>query len=158
VSSKEQIQVQQVVDEQTISRVNEFFNSEIIKDELNRFIYRNILDRAFERRDRRLFFVEADEDLVAAIMVWCESQVLDPEEAQIRLIAVHPQHRNRGIGRELSKQAEKFASASNMEKVSADVAQDSSTLGFWTACGYEPVFTWETDSGREMSRVEKTLS
>lgn len=150
--------VQRVADDQEVGRVNAFFNAKAIKDELHRFTYRTTLDRALERDDRRLFYVESDEELVGALMVWCESRTLDLKEAQIRLVAVHPEHRGQGIARELCEEAEGFAVESGQEKVSADVAQDSSAVEFWLSCGYEIVYEWSTDSGRDMYRVEKTVN
>jgi len=156
-SPPDQLVVQRVADEYDVGRVNQFFNRKTIKDELHRFTYRTTLDRAFERDDRRLFYVEDDGDLIGALMVWCESRVLDPEEAQIRLVAVHPQYRNQNIARRLCEKAEGFALDYNKERVSADVAQSSSALEFWQSCGYEICTEWETDNGRGMYRVEKQL-
>lgn len=158
VSSEERLSVQRIADEGDVGRVNAFFNTKAIKDELHRFTYRTTLDRAFERDDRRLFYVESDGEIVGALMVWCESRVLDPEEGQIRLVAVHPGHRGQGIARELCEEAEAFAVASGKEKVSADVAQDSSAVEFWLSCGYEIAYEWATDNGRDMYRVEKKLN
>lgn len=158
VSPEEMFKVLTVTDEQDVSRVNHFFNSRMIKEELHRFTYRTTLNRAFERDDRRLFYVEDEGDLVGALMVWCESQVLESDEAQIRLVAVHPEYRNHGMARSLCIKAEGFATEYGEKMISADVAQDSPAVDFWKSCGYEEAYGWETDNGREMYRIEKSLA
>jgi ribosomal protein S18 acetylase RimI-like enzyme len=149
--------VKQVENEDGVERVNAFFNSKTIKQELHRFTYSTTLERAFERDDRRLFYVEDEDEIVGALMVWCESRVLDADEAQIRLVAVANEYRDHGIGERLCEEAEAFASGYGEEKISADVALDSPALTFWEACGYEIDHTWETDNGREMCRMMKTI-
>lgn len=149
--------VKQVQDEDGVERVNAFFNSKAIKQELHRFTYSTTLERAFERDDRRLFYVEDDGEIVGALMVWCESRVLDPDEAQIRLVAVANEYRSHGIGERLCEEAEAFAADYGEEKISADVASDSPAFSFWEACGYDVDHTWETDNGREMSRMMKSI-
>ena len=158
MTPEEKVPVQKTADEQDVGRVNQFFNTKAIKEELHQFTYRTTLDRAFERDDRRLFYVEDDGDIVSALMVWCESRVLESEEAQIRLVAVHPDYRNQGLARALCAKAEEFASEYGEEKMSADVAQDSPAVEFWKSWGYEIAYGWETDNGREMYRVEKSLT
>jgi GNAT superfamily N-acetyltransferase len=149
--------VSEVTDENGVERVNAFFNSKAIKQALHRFTYSTTLERAFEREDRRLFYIERDGDIVAALMVWCESRVLDADEAQIRLVAVAGDYRNQGIAKRLCQRAEQFARDYGKSKVSADVAKESAALGFWKACNYKIARVWETDNGREMCRMEKKL-
>jgi ribosomal protein S18 acetylase RimI-like enzyme len=151
------LEIMQAADDDDVIRINEFFNSKTIKQELHRFTYRTTLDRAFERDDRRLYYVEEEDNLVGALMVWCESRVLDDDEAQIRLVAVNPDYRNHGIARRLCEQAEEFACEYGASKMSADVAQDSPAVAFWQDCGYDIGYEWETDGGREMYRVIKDL-
>jgi len=149
--------VRQVEDEDGVEQMNAFFNSKAIKQELHRFTYSTTLERAFEREDRRLFYVEDDDEIVGALMVWCESRVLDPNEAQIRLVAVANEYRDHGIGERLCDEAEAFAADYDEEKISADVAADSPALAFWEACGYEVDHTWETDNGRGICRMMKPI-
>lgn len=157
VNPEDECSLQNATGEEDVSRVNEFFNTKTIKEELHRFTYRTTLDRAFERDDRRLFYFEYGSDIIAALMIWCESHVLDPDEAQIRLVAVHPNHRDDGFAQSLCNRAEEFAYEHGEEKISADVAQNSDAVGFWNACGYDIAYEWETENGREMYRVEKAL-
>ncbi|WP_092695626.1 GNAT family N-acetyltransferase [Halorientalis regularis] len=155
--SGESVTVEGASTEEDVTRINEFFNSKTIKQELHRFTYRTTLDRAFNRKDRRLFYVEDDEVLAGALMVWCESRVLDDEEAQIRLVAVSPDSRDRGIAATLCRRAEGFATEQDQNRISADVARDSPAVDFWTSIGYEIEYEWETDGGREMYRIMKDL-
>lgn len=158
IDGREQMPVERVETASDVERVNAFFNRKTIKSELHRFTYSTTLERAFERDDRRLYYVEADGEITGALMVWCESRVLDGDEAQIRLVAVHPEHRSQGIARRLCTRAEQFATQYGKQKMSVDVARESPALEFWRSCGYSVAFVWETDGGRDMCRVEKNLS
>jgi GNAT superfamily N-acetyltransferase len=149
--------VKQAADEEDVERINSFFNSKPIKQELHRFTYSTTLDRAYERDDRRLFYVEEDGEVIGALMVWCESRVLDTDEAQIRLVAVAKEKRNQGVARRLCAKAETFAAEYGEYRISADVASTSTALDFWKACDYEVSYVWKTDNGREMSRMGKEL-
>lgn len=138
--------------------VNDFFNRGEIKQGLHTFTYRPTLERAVERDDRRIFSVrDSTEQLIGAVMVWCESRVLDQNESQIRLIAVDPDYRGVGLGRQLAEQAESFAQQYGMRFMSADVAKDAPAVEFWKNCGYSIAEQWTTDSGRGMLRVTKPL-
>ena len=140
-----------------VGKVNEFFNQSKIKNDLHWFTYRDTLDRAYNRDDRRLFYTTNDPQITGGLMVWCESRVLAADEAQIRLVAVDPDNRGRGIGRRLCEQAEAFASEHGPSRMIADVASGSPAVEFWTACGYEIVDEWQTSGGREMYQVGKPL-
>jgi ribosomal protein S18 acetylase RimI-like enzyme len=155
--SAKSIAIEQAADEDDVGRVNEFFNMRPIKRDLHQFTYRDTLDRAFNRDDRRLFYIEKDGTIVAALMIWCESRVLDDDEAQIRLVAVKPEYRGRGLGRALCERAEQFASEFGKEKMSADVMAESQAVGFWQALGYMVEEEWTTDNGRSMHLVSKPL-
>jgi len=155
--STKSIAVEQVADEDDVSRVNEFFNLRPIKRDLHQFTYRDTLDRAFSREDRRLFYIEKDGTIVAALMVWCESRVLDDDEAQIRLVAVKPEHRGQGLGQALCERAEQFASEFGKQKMSADVMAESQAVEFWQSLGYTTEEEWETDNGRLMNLFSKRL-
>ena len=155
--SAKSIVVEQVMDEDEVGRVNEFFNLRPIKRDLHQFTYRDTLDRAFRRDDRRLFYIEQDGTIVAALMVWCESRVLDEDEAQIRLVAVKPDHRGQGLGRALCERAEQFASEFGEHKMSADVMAESQAVEFWQSLGYTIEEEWTTDNGRSMYRVSKPI-
>lgn len=155
--SAKSIAIEEAADEDDVGRVNEFFNLRPIKRDLHQFTYRDTLDRAFNRDDRRLFYIEKDGTIVAALMVWCESRVLDDDEAQIRLVAVKPEYRGQGLGRALCERAEQFASEFGKEKMSADVMAESQAVEFWQALGYTVEEEWTTDNGRSMHLVSKPL-
>lgn len=141
-----------------VERVNEFFNSTEIKTDLHWFTYRDTLVRAFDRGDRRLLYVENDNgDIVGALMVWCQSRVLDEGEAQIRLVAVARDYRGEGIGGLLCEHAEEFALRESQNRMIADVVASSPAVGFWKSIGYDPIKEWDTSGGRSMLTVQKTL-
>lgn len=142
-----------------VIRMNEFFNRSAIKRDLHWFTHRDTLERAFDRDDRRLFYTvgEESDSITAALMVWCESRVLEEGEAQIRLVAVAPEYRNRCLGSILCQEAEAFARTRDQETMVADVAAASPAVDFWVTLGYTETDVWETDGGREMLRMATML-
>jgi len=144
--------------EKSVSEINSFFNSARIKSELHWFTHRDTLERAVSRPDRRLFYYAPHGVIIAGLMVWCESRVLDPLQAQIRLVAVSPDYRGYGIGRYLVKEATEFARERGKESMIADVAAEAPAVNFWKATGFCKVDSYFTDGGREMYRMERPLS
>jgi ribosomal protein S18 acetylase RimI-like enzyme len=143
--------------ETTVEQLNDFFNSSRIKQELHWFTHRDTLVRAFKRDDRELFYVQPQEHIVAASMVWCESRVLDPKQAQIRLIATHPNHRGHGLARMLVDACLSFARSRGQTEMIADVAKEAPATQFWRACEFELEDTYETDGGRTMLRMSREI-
>lgn len=142
-----------------VEEINNFFNSAEIKEDLHWFTYRDTLERAFEREDRELFFVRDDNgNIIGALMVWCESRILDDPEAQIRLVAVSRAARGENIGRHLCEEAEKFAEECEKEVMIADVVKGSPAVEFWKSIGYTVRDEWETNKGTHMLTVEKVLN
>jgi GNAT superfamily N-acetyltransferase len=138
-------------------RVMDFFNRNSIKQDLHWFTHRDTIERAFSREDRRLYYFESADSVIAALMVWCESRVLEDQEAQIRQVAVAPSYRGIGYGTQLCGRAEQFASDFGKDVMVADAAADEPAVEFWLSMGYESEDSWETDSGREMVRFSKGL-
>jgi len=141
----------------SVSEINSFFNSTQIKSELHWFTHRDTLERAVSRPDRRLFYYAPHDVIIAGLMVWCESRVLEPLQAQIRLVAVSPDYRDYGIGRYLIEMATAFAKEHNKESMIADVAAESPAVNFWRATGFRKIDSYYTDGGREMYRMERHL-
>lgn len=142
----------------SVSEINSFFNSTQIKSELHWFTHRDTLKRAASRPDRRLFYYAPHGVIIGGLMVWCESRVLDPSQAQIRLVAVSPDYRGYGIGRYLVKEAIEFARDHHKESMIADVAAEAPAVNFWKATGFRKVDSYHTDGGREMFRMERSLN
>jgi ribosomal protein S18 acetylase RimI-like enzyme len=143
--------------ESQIGVLNQFFNSSTIKQELHWFTHRDTLERAFKRDDRELFYIQLQERIVAATMVWCESRVLGNQQAQIRLIATAKEFRGNGFGRMLVEECLSFAAFRNKDEIIADVAEDSPATDFWIACEFEVKNTYETDGGRVMNRMIRKI-
>jgi ribosomal protein S18 acetylase RimI-like enzyme len=144
-------------DERALVQLNEFFNQPTLKSELHWFTHRETLERAATREDRRLFYIAPRGRYLAGLMIWCESRVLTADEAQIRLVAVSPLCRNHGLGRALVKEAVEFARYHSKSTVIADVAAESPAVGFWRQCGFSEREQYETNSGRIMRRMERSL-
>jgi len=142
----------------SVSELNSFFNSNQIKSELHWFTHRDTLERAASRPDRRLFYCAPQDVIIGGLMIWCESRVLEPMEAQIRLVAVSPNHRGYGIGRYLLNEAIEFASKQKKELMIADVAAEAPAVKFWEATGFYKDDSYFTDGGREMYQMKKDLT
>lgn len=142
-----------------VEQINEFLNSREIKDDLHWFTYRDTLERAFHREDRRLYYIDTESGgaIIGVLMVWCKSRVLTDKEAQIRLVAVSPEHRYSGYGSALCNQAESFARSQGQNLMIADVAMESDAVSFWKTIGYSETESWQTSNGRQMLRMEKSL-
>jgi len=138
--------------------VLEFFNSTPIKNDLHWFTHEATIERVRERDDRRLYYIMDGDTVIAALMLWCESRVLDSQEAQIRQVAVDPGYRESGHGKRLCRHAEQFAEEFGKSEMIADAAKNEPASTFWRAIGYTDGDTWETDNGREMIRFRKRLT
>jgi GNAT superfamily N-acetyltransferase len=142
-------------DEESLIGLNEFFNNSQIKSELHWFTHRDTLERAAERDDRRLYYIAPRSRFLAGLMLWCESRVLEPHQAQIRLVAVDPGYRNYGLGSYLVAEAIDFAHKYRKEQIIADVAAESFAVEFWTSCGFSKIDDYHTDGGRQMIRMNR---
>lgn len=137
--------------------VMRFFNQPAIKQDLHWFTHRDTIERAYEWETRKLYYYPTDDTPIAALMIWCESRVLEDFQAQIRQVAVDPSFRNAGYGTALCRQAEQFAREHNKSEMVADAAAEENATQFWSSIGYDAAYTWETDSGRQMIRFRKEL-
>lgn len=140
-----------------LGELNDFFNTPQIKSELHWFTHRDTLERAAERPDRRLYFIDCDDQIGAGLMIWCESRVLEPEQAQIRLVAVAPSYRGQGIGRSLVEAAINFSREYETAEMIADVAAEAPAVWFWRSCGFHQIDDYLTDGGRRMYRMERSV-
>lgn len=141
-----------------IDRVQEFFNSDPVREELHTYTYRNVLELAVERDDRRLYYQEnQQEEIISALMIWCESRVLADDEGQIRLIATHPDYRRQGFATQLTERAVAFASDWDKNRMKIEVAANEPAVDFWRDQGFRDQEYWETDNGREMITMERTI-
>jgi len=145
-------------DEDKLVQLNEFFNSSQIKSELHWFTHRETLERAASRDDRRLYYFAPHEKILGGLMVWCESRVLEPKQAQIRLVAVDPAYREYGIGHYLVATAVDFAQSQGKPEMIADVAAEAPAVRFWQACGFHQADQYETKGGRKMYQMHRDIS
>lgn len=141
----------------SISKINSFFNSSQIKSELHWFTHRDTLERAVSRPDRRLFYYAPHDAIIGGLMVWCESRVLEPLQAQIRLVAVSPEYRGYGIGKYLVEEAIRFAKEYDKQTMVADVAAEAPAVRFWEAVGFYKADSYSTSGGRKMYQMERDL-
>lgn len=144
-------------DPSLVTAVNDFFNSTQIKSELHWFTHRDTLERAAERDDRRLFYIRPKKAIIGALMVWCESRVLEDDQAQIRLVAVDPAYRSYGLGGYLVAVAVDFAQSFGKTEMIADVAAEAPAVTFWEHCDFTKKSEYSTDGGRLMYRMWKQI-
>ena len=144
-------------DEDQLVRLNDFFNSSQIKSELHWFTHRDTLERAAARDDRRLYYFTPYDEIIGGLMVWCESRVLEANQAQIRLVAVDPAYRGYGIGHYLVTTAIEFAQSQGKSEIIADVAAEAPAVQFWQACGFQQTDQYETNGGREMYQMHRDI-
>ena len=150
--------IQEVSTDDGIDWVQDFFNSDPIREELHTYTYRNVLELAVDREDRRLYYQENEhEEMISALMVWCESRVLADDEAQIRLIATHPVYRRQSLATQLTERALAFASEWRKDRMKIDVAANEPAVDFWREQGFRDRENWETDNEREMITMERTI-
>lgn len=140
-----------------VNELNSFFNKNQITDELHTFTRRDNLERAFEWDTRRLYYIRNDSEIVAGLMVWCESQILDEGEAQIRLLATDPEYRRQGLATKLVEEAIEFARAHKNTVIKAETSTDGVSVDFWRAYGFLPHETRTTDNGREMLMLTRGI-
>ncbi|WP_276279289.1 GNAT family N-acetyltransferase [Halorussus caseinilyticus] len=149
--------VQRAETEEDVIRINDFFNLQQIIQELHSFTFRDNLIRAFERDDRELYYTEAGGEITAGLMVWCESRILEEDEAQIRLTATHPEHREQGLAHTLVSTAIEFARQHEKEMMKAETDANSPAVAFWEACGFKKTSFRETKNGRKMVMMVREL-
>lgn len=141
----------------TVDDLNDFFNSTKIKQELHWFTHRDTLVRALDRHDRELFHIRPQGKILAAAMIWCESRVLESDQAQIRLIATRPDYRDHGFARMLVNECISFAQSWDKTEMIADVAEEAPATEFWLVNEFDITGTRITDSGREMLRMSREI-
>lgn len=140
----------EVADTSQIDSIQSLFNQKQIKKELHWFTYRDALERAVRRDDRDIFYIADSDEIIAASMVWCESRVLENDQAQIRLIAVHPDVRGQYLGQALVRESERFAVHHKKGIMIAEADADSQAKRFWEAIGYIELSRRSTEKGRKM--------
>lgn len=148
----------EVADSSQIDAIQNLFNQKQIKQELHWFTYRDALERAVRRDDREIFYIANSDGLIAASMVWCESRVLEDNQAQIRLIAVHPDNRGQNLGQALVRESERFAVRHKKEKMIAEADADNQAKRFWEAIGYSECSRRSTENGRTMVLMGDVLN
>jgi GNAT superfamily N-acetyltransferase len=144
-------------DDRLVTELNEFFNSPQIKSELHWFTHRDTLERAADRDNRRLLYIRPHETILAGLMVWCESRVLESHQGQIRLVAVDPDHRDYGLGAYLVSRAIDFARSCGKHEMIADVAAEAPAVAFWERTGFSKQTEYETSGGRLMYQMRKSI-
>jgi ribosomal protein S18 acetylase RimI-like enzyme len=78
-----------------------------------------------------------DEEVAAALLV------LDPPWAVLLCVVVHPEHRRRGLGRELLAAAHREAAAAGAERLAVQVEQANAPgQALWRGAGFEPAFAY----------------
>lgn len=150
-------EVQAAKTEHEIDEVQALFNSNPISDELHSFTYRNSLEGAVKKEQRNLFYIVGRDLIASAVMVWCESRILDQAEAQIRLLATHPNYRRQGLATQLVVESIDFASRHGKQQMKVEAAAGERSSAYWRSIGFVPVSSRTTDNGRKMLTMERSI-
>jgi len=93
--------------------------------------YRDI-DRKLARDPENLLVVEHDGEVVGSVMVGYEGH-----RGWVNYLAVHPEHRGRGLGRRLMERAEELLGGLGCAKVNLQVrSSNEEAIGFYRRIGY----------------------
>ncbi len=93
--------------------------------------YRDI-DRKLARDPENLLVVEHDGEVVGSVMVGYEGH-----RGWVNYLAVHPDHRGRGLGRRLMERAEELLGRLGCAKVNLQVrSSNEEAIGFYRRIGY----------------------
>ena len=143
--------------EEEIDEIQDLFNSNPISDELHSFAYRDSLEGAVDKAERQLYYISEGDLIVSAAMVWCESRILEESEAQIRLLATHPDFRRQGLATRLVVRSIKFASQHGKRSMKVEAAANDSASAYWRSIGFAPDSSRTTDNGRKMLTMKRPI-
>jgi ribosomal protein S18 acetylase RimI-like enzyme len=106
---------------------------------------REDVSRLVEGGPAALLLAEAQGDVVGAVIAgW------DGWRGNIYRLAIHPDHRRRGIGSQLTEAAESYFRERGVTRVTALVAFDDGDAGaFWDSVGYPP----DEEMGRRVRNI-----
>ncbi|UBF23070.1 acetyltransferase [Haloarcula virus HCTV-16] len=140
-----------------LEEIDEFFQNVQIEQSLYWFVRRENVDRCARRKDRRLLYFLRGDRVSGACMVWAESDILAPEEACLRNIAVSANERHNGYGTELLEEAVEYAEERGKEVMVADVLSTADLEEFWLDNDFGAVDYYYTDRGNRMVVYEREL-
>lgn len=106
------------------------------------------VERLVEPSPAALFVAEASGEIVGVVIAgW------DGWRGNVYRLAVHGEHRRRGIGRQLTRAAEDYLYGCGVRRVTALVAYDDEVAGsFWDAAGYPQ----DADIGRRVRNLKES--
>jgi len=151
-----EIQVAEPGDER-LEEIDDFFGSVEIEQDLYWFVRRENVERCARREDRRLLYFLRGDRVSGACMVWRESDILSPEEACLRNIAVAAQDRGEGLGSALLDEAVAYAEEHGKEVMVADLLSTADCNDWWQDNGFNAVDYYYTDRGNRMTVYEREL-
>jgi len=140
-----------------LEEIDAFFDDVTIPQNLYWFVRRENVERCSRREDRRLLYFLRGDRVSGACMVWAESDILAPEEACLRNIAVAANDRHNGYGSELLEEAVAYAEERGKEVMVADVLSTADLEEFWMDNGFTAVDYYYTDRGNRMVVYEREL-
>ncbi|AGM11943.1 hypothetical protein DNAM5_84 [Haloarcula californiae tailed virus 1] len=144
-------------EDERLDEIDDFFDDVTIPQDLYWFVRRENVDRCVRRKDRRLLYFLRGDRVSGACMVWVESDILAPEEACLRNIAVSAKERHNGYGSEMLEEAVDYAEERGKEVMVADVLSTADLEEFWMDNGFSAVDYYYTSRGNRMVVYEREL-
>lgn len=143
--------------DERLEEIDQFFGEVEIEQDLYWFVRRENVERCARREDRRLLYFLRGDRVSGACMVWRESDILSPEEACLRNIAVAAKDRGEGLGHALLEEAVAYAEEHGKEVMVADLLSTADLEEFWLDNGFSAVDYYYTDRGNRMVVYEREL-
>lgn len=144
-------------DDERLEEIDDFFGNVEIEQDLYWFVRRENVERCARREDRRLLYFLRGDRVSGACMVWRESDILSPEEACLRNIAVAAKDRGEGLGSALLDEAVAYAEEHGKEVMVADLLSTADCNDWWLDNGFNAVDYYYTDRGNRMTVYEREL-
>lgn len=145
-------------EDERLDEIDEFFDTVQIEQDLYWFVRRENVYRCARRGDRSLLYFLREDRVSGACMVWTESDILSPDEACLRNIAVSQNDRGNGFGKALLEEAVNYAEENGKEVMVADILSTAQCNDWWLDNGFNAVDYYYTNRGNRMTVYEKELT
>ena len=127
-----------------------FFRWEVLRKPLG--MSQDSLEDNLESSSYHLMGIDEEKKVIASGRVHFNN----PDEAQIRYMAVNENLKRKGIGSEIVEKLEEFASSKGAKRVVLNARENA--LSFYLSLGYKEKGLYQSDTGIPHSKMEKDLN